>query len=113
MNTATQEKAYWEGHILTRLDNPLIEKYAKVPPTEDTFCYWCAIGGQCFALAPVAPTQSAIASVQHALMATDMPRQQGGWIDTDVCYVIWQPKNHGVSAWQRWSRKWSARTAIN
>lgn len=82
--------------------------YTQVPPgTEALGVYWVAIDGKAFAVIPPDLSQSCIARVEEDMCALFGAR---GWAWNDV-YVIWQPKDHGEKAWQRWFKKWTARTA--
>ena len=119
--TPTKENpdiAYWQGKALIHISyneyrdgDPVREEvYMLCDPTGEDFCYWCAIGGRCFALAPLQP--SCIAGVESALKAqTAIRPATKDALSYDACYVIWQPKDHTFAAWERWEKKWSKRTA--
>ena len=86
------------------------EVFERCEPTAMEFCYWCAIGGETFALKP-SVQGSCIAYVESVLRASTMSRNEAGW-GYDSIYVIWQPKDHSQAAWLRWSKKWAKRTAL-
>jgi hypothetical protein len=62
--------------------------------------YWCAADGRAFAVRSISPN-SCIATVEEALRETGSRN----------VYVIWRPKTVTKSVWNRWQKKWSARTA--
>ena len=114
-----EDTAVWQGDVLVsdtwnsyRDGDPHeCARLNKVNPCADSFCYWCSIGGACFALAPDSG-KTCIANVESALRISGLPMHKGGWCDNSVCYVIWQPKDHSPATWKRWTAKWSKRTAI-
>ena len=68
--------------------------------------YWIAENGQCYALRS---DNACLAVVEHAV--SDHIRATTELHPYRRVYVIWQPKNHSKSVWERWVSKWSKRTA--
>lgn len=89
----------WRGHPEVK---PVITTFKKEPPCGGLFCYWCACDGATFALGSDSQ-HTCIAMVETALRLT-VP---GKYRNT---YVIWQPRNHSPTVWERWAKKWSKRT---
>ena len=80
--------------------------YTLADPCGEAFCYWCAVGGKCFALD--GGSSSCIASVESAIREAHLPR-----VGREAVYVIWQPKDHKRANWRRWTDKWTKRTVGN
>ena len=111
-----EDRAAWSGNQLIadtwneyREGDPHRQDAFERASPSGGFCYWCAMGGECFALASVA-ADSCIASVESALRMTQAPRNEHYGFSS--VYVIWQPKDHSEAAWLRWSKNWSKRTAL-
>lgn len=112
-----EDSAIWQGETLVYSsfneyrkpeEQSRVERFTKVDPFSESFCYWCAVDGQCFALGGQVG-QSCIATIENALMLGANPSKA---FRMDRVYVIWQPKNHTPAVWKRWQTKWSKRTSI-
>ena len=115
-DTLPEDRSIWQGDSLVydswnefRDGDPHRQETFKRAEPCGAFCYWCAMGGESFALQS-AGRESCIATVESALRASNARRNESQGLDS--VYVIWQPKDHGDAAWRRWSKNWSKRTAL-